>query len=158
LSESSKDDNDEFQSVHALSSNDISKSTKAKLSDDCSTRCCDLDGGIGIGWHGTSLGPVHYTQHSGEKTDGKDVVGVCERSIFVVSRIFVQSLTSEESNTGDNTSSDMIPNESLALQDKHLPRFQESYHPNGALSISARARRRRSLGSWMWAKSLLKLW
>jgi hypothetical protein len=32
------------------------------------------------------------------------------------------------------------------------------YQPKGALSISASARRRRSLGSSMWAKSLLKLW
>src|SRR5437762_7538871 len=32
------------------------------------------------------------------------------------------------------------------------------YHPNGALSISAKASRRRSLGSTMWAKSLWKLW
>jgi hypothetical protein len=92
LSEGGKDDNDEFQSVHALPSNDIGKSTKSELTNNGSATGGNLDGGIRVGRHGALLGPVDYAQHGGEQTDGENVVGV-----------------SEESNACDNTSSDMVP-------------------------------------------------
>ena len=94
MSKSGKDDDDEFQSVHAFSSNDIGKSTESKLANDGSTTGGNLDGSIGVSRHGTLFGPVNYAQHSGEQANGEDVVGI-----------------SEKANTGYNTSSNMVPGE-----------------------------------------------
>jgi hypothetical protein len=92
LRQGCKDDDNKFQSIHALSSNNISKGTKSKLTDDGSTTGSNLDGGIRVGWYGTLLRLVNYSEHSGEQTNSEDVVGI-----------------SEKSHSGDNTSPDMVP-------------------------------------------------
>ena len=52
-----------------------------------------LNGCIGIRRHSTfAVRPIHYAEHSGEKTNGKDIIGIGEKT-----------------NTGDDTGAYMVP-------------------------------------------------
>ena len=98
LSQGAEDDEDQLQSVHLLPANEIGKDTEANLSQDGTTRCCDLDGSIRVFRDGSRLRfgrmPVYNTQHSGDEVDGEDVIGVCE-----------------EAYAGDDNGSHMVPTE-----------------------------------------------
>lgn len=71
--------------------------------------------------------PVNYSKHGCKQTNSENIIGI-----------------REETNTSYNASTNMIPRIMLA---RTRLNFLETHHPKGALSISARARRRRSLGS-----------
>jgi len=93
LSQSSNDDNDQFYTIHPLSTDKIRQSTEDKLANDCSARCSYLDSGIRRCWHRPlALGPVDCAQHDGEQRNDEDIVGI-----------------GEESSTSHNTSSHMVP-------------------------------------------------
>lgn len=141
LGEGCKDDDDQLKSVHTLTADNIGEVTETKLTENSSTRCSDLDGGVRVGWDGTlvALLPEHNTQHGSHQVNGEDLLHRSEAAPCAS----CDKLTSYES------------------VKKPIPATTQArtwYHPNGALSISASARRLRSLGSWMWAKSLWKLW
>ena len=66
------------------------------MTEDCTTRCCDLDGSIG-GWRNYTLVlslPVDYTELTSDQVDSENVVCI-----------------GEETNTCDNDSSHMVPAE-----------------------------------------------
>nr|POE48707.1 hypothetical protein CFP56_38803 [Quercus suber] len=84
LGEGGEDDEDELETVHALTTDDVGQRAKTDLPQDGSTGRRDLDGGVGVGGDHAGLGggvvPVDDTQHGGDKTDGEDVVGVGEET------------------------------------------------------------------------------
>ena len=94
LSESGEDDEEQFQSVHVLATEDISSGTEADLTDNCAGRCCELDGGVGVVRHLAFAREVDNADHEGQKRDGENVVRVCE-----------------ETDTGNGNGSDVIPSE-----------------------------------------------
>lgn len=93
LGQSREDDDNQFKTVHSLTADHIGEETETKLSNDGTTRCCDLDRSIGRDWDLAGLGlPVDYSQAGGDDTDGEDVVGI-----------------GEETDTGDGNGADMVP-------------------------------------------------
>lgn len=92
LGKGSKDDNDKLQTVHALSTDNISQHTKAELTDNGTGRGRQLDGVIAGGRELALAGVVDDAKHDGEHGDAEDIVRV-----------------SEEADTGNNTGSDMVP-------------------------------------------------
>lgn len=79
LSESCKDDEDQLETIHLLTSNDIGEVSKTQLPENGSTRCSDLDGGIGVGWDG-SVGFLVLeegnTQHGRDQVDSEDLTSI----------------------------------------------------------------------------------
>ncbi len=94
LGESGKDDHDELETVHALATNDIGKSTEAELADDGTSRGGELDGSIRRGGHLADAGVVDNAEHECQKRDGEDVVRV-----------------GKETDTGNHDGTDMVPAE-----------------------------------------------
>lgn len=97
LSDGSEDDDDQFKTVHLLTTDDISEETETKLTDDSSSRGSDLDGSVGGDGdfsRGSRVLPVDDTKHSSHDTNGEDVVGI-----------------GEETDTSDQTGADMVPAE-----------------------------------------------
>ena len=97
LGESCEDDDDQFETVHLLTSDNIGEETKTKLTNDGTSRSGDLDSGIRGDWELSLAGDwtglvVDHTKHGGHDTDGEDVVGI-----------------GEETNTSNNDSADMVP-------------------------------------------------
>lgn len=77
LSECSEDDENEFESVHALATHTIGEVTKEELTENGSTGSGDLDGSIGVGRNGSlGLGVLEEddTQHSIYQVDSEDLV------------------------------------------------------------------------------------
>ena len=96
LGKRGEDDEDELETVHLLTTDNIGKETKTELTNDGTGRGCDLDGSVRVGRDGAGLRlgvvPVDDTQHCGDQTDGEDVVGI-----------------SEETDTGDHDGADVVP-------------------------------------------------
>ena len=77
MGESSKDDDDQFKSVHALSSDNIGEVSKTKLTENSSAGGSDLDGGIRVGGNGSvrfAVIEIDHTQHASDQVDGEDLV------------------------------------------------------------------------------------
>lgn len=95
LGDGSNDDEDQLDTVHLLSAEDISEGSEAELSNDGSGRGGHLDGGVlrSSEFAGVAV-LVHNTQHDGQERGSEDVV-----------------LIREETDTGDNTGAHMVPSE-----------------------------------------------
>lgn len=101
MSSCRKDDQDQFQAVHLLATNHIGEPAEANLTENCTSRRCDLDSSVGaLGddaaqglWQSRIL-PVNYTEHGGDNTDSEDVVGVGKKA-----------------DAGDQNCADMVPAE-----------------------------------------------
>ena len=97
MGQGGKDDDDQLESVHALSTNDIGKSTEANLPEDSPSRSCNLDGRVGTGidrsWL-TGIVPVDDSQHVRHQADSKDIVGI-----------------GEEPDSSDDDGPNMVPSE-----------------------------------------------
>jgi len=93
LSECGNDDQDQLDSIHLLSSENISQRSESELSKNGSCRCGDFDGGI-LGNMKLSVVAVFVdnTQHDGQERGSEDIILICE-----------------ETNTGYNNSTDMVP-------------------------------------------------
>lgn len=98
LSEGSEDDDHELETIHPLTTDNISQDTEPNLTDDGTGRGSDLDGRIGGGGEraglGLRVGEVDNAQHLHDQVDGEDVVGI-----------------SEETNTSDYDGADVVPAE-----------------------------------------------
>jgi hypothetical protein len=93
LSQSGKDDNNQLQAVHSLSTNNIGQCTKAKLTNNSTGRSRQLDSAVRTGGQLTAVvGIVHDTEHNGKHRNDEDVVGI-----------------SEETNTCNHDGADMVP-------------------------------------------------
>lgn len=98
LSESGKDDEQQFQSIHALTTEYISSSAEADLPNDRAGRCRELDGCVGGCRHLAFAWEVDNAEHEGQKRDGEDVVRVCE-----------------ETDTGNGNGPNVIPSERCSV-------------------------------------------
>lgn len=94
LADCGKDNDDKFETIHLLTTDQVGQHTETKLANNSSGRGSQLDGVIRAGRHSSDARVVDYSQHGGQERGREDVVGI-----------------SEETNTGDNTSADMVPAE-----------------------------------------------
>ena len=62
----------------------VSQETKAKLPNNCSTRCGDFDGSIRRRREGTSCGVINIANHDIGKVHSKNIVGIGEAEELVV--------------------------------------------------------------------------
>lgn len=98
LGESGHDDDDQLNTVHALTTNVIRQVTEEELTNHRTTGGRDLDRSVGGG--GDLAGvlggilPEDNTEHAGGQVDGEDIIGV-----------------GEETNTSDDDGTNMIPTE-----------------------------------------------
>ena len=98
LGEGCEDDEDQFKTVHALTTDLVSSPTETELTDDSTTGGSDLDGGVRVGGNLSRVLlcvlPVNNTEHVGDETNGEDVVGI-----------------GEETDTSDDDGADVVPTE-----------------------------------------------
>jgi len=76
LSKSREDNDDQFESIHALSSNDVCEVSESQLAEDSSSGCSDLDGGVGAGGDGAvglAAVEVDDAQHGRYQVDGENL-------------------------------------------------------------------------------------
>ena len=110
MGEGGEDDDDQFESVHLLASDDIGEISEAKLADDSSGRSSDLDGSVGGRWEFSI--EVDNTEHRRDQVDSKDLWRCQERRWHGDGRRDTHIIgIGEEANAGDNTGADVIPSE-----------------------------------------------
>lgn len=121
----------------------VGNDSEADLADHGASRGRDLKGRVVVGRQSATI--VDDAQQGGDQTNGEDIVLPSDALV---------PLKAQRSN-GDlmamlrRTLSVMKPIPPMAM-------VRTWYQPKGTLSISARARRRRSVGSAMWANWLLQ--
>lgn len=76
LTNSSDDNDNQFQPVHLLTTHVVSEVAEAELADHGTDRGSDLDSGINVGRQFVGFGEIDETEHDSDQVDRKNIVGI----------------------------------------------------------------------------------